>query len=60
MAALHATLSKKPFASQNAYHVYDQDVHGFAAARANLKDDKESKVFHDVFTRITKFFNGAL
>lgn len=60
MAALQKTLATKPFASKNAYKLYENSPHGFAGARGDLKSEEGKKVFSDVYERITKFFNEAL
>jgi len=60
MNALNEVLKKKPFADKNAFYHYAEDIHGFAAARCDMSNERERAVFHDSFTRITKFFNNAL
>ena len=60
MAELEKTLSSKPFAAKNAYHLFPDSPHGFAGARANLKDEGDKKVFHDAYVRLGKFFTVAL
>lgn len=60
MNALNEVLKKKPFADKNVFYHFSEDIHGFAAARANLKDEREKAVFIDSFERITKFISNVL
>lgn len=53
-------MSKKPFASKNVVKRYDDMHHGWAGARANLKDEANLKQYKDVFEELTKFFNNTL
>jgi len=53
-------LSKKPFASQCDHKYYSTMHHGWAAARADLKNEENKKEFEDVYTKITTFFKTTL
>ncbi|KIY67433.1 dienelactone hydrolase [Cylindrobasidium torrendii FP15055 ss-10] len=52
-------LSKKPFADKNDHKNYDNQIHGFAAARGDLKDPENLKQYEDVYGRLANFFKGA-
>lgn len=43
-------------ASKSQYKYYDENHHGFAAARANLEDKSNYFAFQDVYTRLADFF----
>ncbi|KAG7561868.1 hypothetical protein FFLO_02685 [Filobasidium floriforme] len=49
-------LSKKAFADKNDYKHYEKMHHGWAAARADLKDPENKKAFEDVYGRLATFF----
>ncbi|KAG8829591.1 hypothetical protein FRC17_006359 [Serendipita sp. 399] len=52
-------LASKPFASKNAYRLYPDMHHGWAAARANLDDPENLKQYKDVYSRLATFFQNA-
>ncbi|WOO78917.1 putative AIM2 family protein [Vanrija pseudolonga] len=56
---LYAALEKAN-PGNNFIKWYPDDVHGFAAARADLKDDKQRGAFHDAFVQFTNFFKAKL
>jgi len=53
-------LSKKPRAEKNDSKVYSTMFHGWAAARADLKNEENKKEFEDVYGRLADFFNKTL
>ncbi|KAG8772680.1 hypothetical protein FRC12_002947 [Ceratobasidium sp. 428] len=53
------TISKKPFASKNAYKVYDDMYHGWAAARADFDKPETKKAYEDVYGTSVTFFKNA-
>jgi len=53
-------LSSKPFASKNDYKLYSSMFHGWASARADLKDEENKNQFEDVYSRLATFFNANL
>ncbi|KIO23291.1 hypothetical protein M407DRAFT_214861 [Tulasnella calospora MUT 4182] len=52
--------NKKPFASKNKYKRYPTQIHGWAAARADLSDPENLKQYEDVYTELSHFFKNAL
>jgi dienelactone hydrolase len=50
----------KPFAAKNDYHHYTNMFHGWAAARADLKNEENRKAFEDLYNRLATFFQKAL
>ncbi|WVN87541.1 uncharacterized protein L203_102724 [Cryptococcus depauperatus CBS 7841] len=52
-------IKSKPFADKCDYHLYDTVHHGWAAARANLKDFENAKQYQDVYKRLAEYF-GAI
>jgi len=55
-----AEVQKKPFASECEYKTYPENHHGWASARADLKDETNFKAFQDVYQRLANFFNKQL
>jgi dienelactone hydrolase len=53
-------LSKKPFASLCDNKTYSNMHHGWAAARADLKNEENKKEFEDVYTKLANFFHKTL
>ncbi|KAL7419172.1 hypothetical protein Q5752_006008 [Cryptotrichosporon argae] len=49
-------LIEKPFAAKNEFHLYDTAYHGWAAARANLKDEEMRKLYYDIYHRLGDYF----
>lgn len=58
--AFEQEVQKKDFASQCVYKHYPDSHHGWAAARADLKDEGNKKNFQDVYQRLADFFNKTL
>ncbi|KAI5123735.1 hypothetical protein M0805_000328 [Coniferiporia weirii] len=52
-------LSHKPFADKVVYKNYSNMFHGFAAARADLKNEENKKEFEDVYSKLRGFFAQA-
>ncbi|KIK71401.1 hypothetical protein GYMLUDRAFT_33563 [Collybiopsis luxurians FD-317 M1] len=55
-----AVLEKKSFAKQNDSKHYTNMHHGWAAARADLKNEENKKEFEDVYTRLVNYFQKNL
>ena len=55
-----AEVQKKSFAKDCVYKLYPDSHHGWAAARADLKDEGNLKNFQDVYQRLADFFNKTL
>nr|CDI52577.1 dienelactone hydrolase [Melanopsichium pennsylvanicum 4] len=55
-----AEVQKKSFANQSVYKLYPDSHHGWASARADLKDEGNKKNFQDVYQRLADFFNKTL
>jgi len=53
-------ISKKPFASKNDHKNYSNMFHGWAAARANLKNEENKKEYEDVYCKLIEFFRETL
>jgi dienelactone hydrolase len=53
-------IGDKPFAAKNDHKIYSTMFHGWAAARANLKDEENNKQFKDVYSNLVKFFGTTL
>jgi len=53
------TIGEKPFRAKNDSKYYDNMFHGWAAARADLKNAENKKEFEDVYNRLVNFFNGT-
>ncbi|QRW00076.1 dienelactone hydrolase family protein [Ceratobasidium sp. AG-Ba] len=53
-------IGKKDFAAKNAYKVYPDMHHGWAAARADLKDANNKKAYEDVYGTSVTFFKNAI
>jgi len=49
-------LSKKPFAAKCDHKYYSNMFHGWAAARADLKNEENKKEFEDVYGKLAEFF----
>ncbi|KAH9927519.1 Alpha/Beta hydrolase protein [Epithele typhae] len=49
-------ISKKPIKDKSDYKLYDS-FHGFAAARADLKDAENKKHYEDLYGRVIGFFS---
>ncbi|GAK63557.1 dienelactone hydrolase family protein [Moesziomyces antarcticus] len=58
--AFEQEVQKKDFASKCVYKLYPDSHHGWAAARADLKDEGNKKNFQDVYQRLADFFNKTL
>ncbi|CEL52172.1 putative AIM2 family protein C30D10,14 OS=Schizosaccharomyces pombe (strain 972 / ATCC 24843) GN=SPBC30D10.14 PE=3 SV=1 [Rhizoctonia solani AG-1 IB] len=54
------SISNKPFASKNAYKVYSNMNHGWAAARADLDDPENKEEYEDVYGTTVTFFKGVI
>ncbi|KAH7340511.1 alpha/beta-hydrolase [Rhizoctonia solani] len=54
------TISTKPFASKNAYKVYSNMHHGWAAARADLDNPENKKDYEDVYGTAVTFYKGVI
>ncbi|CUA72478.1 putative AIM2 family protein C30D10,14 [Schizosaccharomyces pombe 972h-] [Rhizoctonia solani] len=54
------SISTKPFASKNAYKVYPDMPHGWAAARADLEDPQNKKQYEDVYGTAVTFYKGVI
>ncbi|KAL5534503.1 hypothetical protein ACEPAG_966 [Sanghuangporus baumii] len=52
-------LKTKPFADKIAYKNYPNMHHGWAAARADLKNEENKREFEDVYNQLTTFFKNA-
>lgn len=55
-----AEVQKKPFAKDCVFKHYKESHHGWAAARADLKDKHNFDNFQDVYQRLADFFNKTL
>ncbi|KAF5355730.1 hypothetical protein D9756_004028 [Leucocoprinus leucothites] len=53
-------LSKKPFHAKNDHKNYSNMFHGWAAARADLKDEENREAFDDVYGKLTEYFKKNL
>jgi len=53
-------IAKKPFASKSDSTNYENMFHGFAAARADLKNEENKKEFKDVYGKLATFFGNTL
>jgi len=53
-------ISKKPFASKSDSKNYTDMFHGFAAARADLKNQENKTEFENVYGKLVTFFNNTL
>lgn len=60
MTAIHTSLSSKPFAAQNVFHHYKDEVHGFAGARADFKNERDAKAFRGAYVEAARFFDGVM
>lgn len=58
--AFEAEVQKKDIAKDSVYKLYPDSHHGWAAARADLKDEGNKKNFQDVYQRLADFFNKTL
>ncbi|KAL1410188.1 hypothetical protein Q8F55_004193 [Vanrija albida] len=56
---LYAALEKAN-PGKNYIKWYPDAVHGFAAARADLSDEKQREAFHDAYVQFTNFFKATL
>ncbi|CAE6363749.1 unnamed protein product [Rhizoctonia solani] len=54
------SISTKPFASKNAYKVYSNMHHGWAAARADLDDPENKKDYEDVYGTAVTFYKDVI
>jgi len=57
---INAIVSKKPFGSKSDSKNYENMFHGFAAARADLKNEENKKEFEDVYGKLATFFHNTL
>ncbi|ORY35779.1 dienelactone hydrolase [Naematelia encephala] len=48
--------NKEKFGDESDFKLYDTVHHGWAAARANLRDEENLKQFQDVYQRLAEFF----
>ncbi|KAG9037917.1 hypothetical protein FRB95_003757 [Tulasnella sp. JGI-2019a] len=53
-------LASKPLAAKNEYKCYGTMVHGWAAARADLKDPERLKEYEDVYGKLAAFFSANM
>ncbi|KAJ3575922.1 hypothetical protein NP233_g796 [Leucocoprinus birnbaumii] len=53
-------LSKNTFHSKNDFANYSNMIHGWAAARADLKNEENLKAFNDVYGKLGEFFKKNL
>ncbi|TFK36788.1 dienelactone hydrolase [Crucibulum laeve] len=53
-------LAKKPFAANTDHKHYKNMFHGWAAARADLKNDENKKEYEDVYSKLADFFHKTL
>nr|XP_019001294.1 uncharacterized protein I203_05999 [Kwoniella mangroviensis CBS 8507]OCF64755.1 hypothetical protein I203_05999 [Kwoniella mangroviensis CBS 8507] len=53
---IEEAIKSKPFASKSDYHLYDTVHHGWAAARADLKNPENLKQYEDVYQRTADYF----
>jgi dienelactone hydrolase len=53
-------VKEKSFADKNASKYYSDEFHGWAAARADLKNEKNRKDFEDLYSNLAAFFSKAL
>ncbi|WVR00072.1 hypothetical protein IAU59_007214 [Kwoniella sp. CBS 9459] len=53
---INEAIATKPFANKSDYHLYNTVHHGWAAARANLKDSENLKQYEDVYRRLAGYF----
>lgn len=60
MNAINETLKTKAFATQNVFHHYSEEIHGFAGARCNTSDPRDATAFRGAFVEASKFFNSVL
>ncbi|SPC66980.1 related to AIM2 - cytoplasmic protein involved in mitochondrial function or organization [Ustilago sp. UG-2017b] len=60
MEKFEAEVQKKDIAKDSVYKLYPDSHHGWAAARADLKDEGNLKNFQDVYQRLADFFNKTL
>jgi len=57
--AFWKVLESKPYAAQNVYKRYPTVHHGWAGARANLKDEENLKQYQDVLQRMATFYTSV-
>ncbi|WFD36133.1 carboxymethylenebutenolidase [Malassezia cuniculi] len=55
-----AVQANSSIASKSQFKYYTNMHHGWAAARADLKDEDNYFAFQDVYTRVAEFFNDVL
>ncbi|CDZ97055.1 Predicted hydrolase related to dienelactone hydrolase [Phaffia rhodozyma] len=60
MAKFEKALSTNEFASKNKYKLYEDRRHGWAAARADFKDETQKADFYESFVNLCKFFTSVL
>jgi dienelactone hydrolase len=53
-------VQKKAFAASSVYKLYPDSHHGWAAARADLKDETNLRDYQDVYQRLADFYNRTL
>jgi len=53
-------IAKKPFATKNDNKYYANMFHGWAAARADLKNQDNKEEFENLYTRLAEFFSKTL
>jgi len=53
-------LAENDYSNKNDNKYYKNMFHGFAAARANLKNEENKKEFEDVYSRLINFFANTL
>ncbi|ORX35390.1 hypothetical protein BD324DRAFT_582039, partial [Kockovaella imperatae] len=54
---IEAAMEIKEFVKKCDYHLYDTVHHGWAAARANLKDSENLKQYEDVYQRLADYYS---
>ncbi|KAK0548193.1 hypothetical protein OC846_004583 [Tilletia horrida] len=59
-AKFEKAVESKPFASKSVFKTYDDQHHGWAAARADLDNESNKKAYEDVYSRLAAFFNDNL
>ncbi|KAJ7462766.1 hypothetical protein B0H11DRAFT_95314 [Mycena galericulata] len=53
-------IAKKPFATKNDNKYFANMFHGWAAARADLKNQDNKEEFENLYTRLAEFFSKTL
>lgn len=60
MAAFEKALSSNAHKEKNAFQTYTEQIHGWAAARADLSQAKDREAFGEIYARLAKFFSTVL